>query len=671
MHSDETMLFGSRGGSWSQNRVIWNGFNLTRADGAGTLLLPDLSSVESVTYDAVPEGASLPGAELLLQPRFGGSALHGQAHLLFQSGALQNVNVTLRQRSFGITESDERYRHFAQGNVQLGGPFSSGWTYYGAVSRQQAEKWIRNHPLPVTNALTTGTANLMGDVSPRDRLGLAWLGQYWHQPQGGASAQVAREATRDTTRTVQGLQGFWTHTVSSRSLLDARAAFFIGTIDAALQPGTDQPSRVDLFPSSVDIPLVPSAEGGRPIVALLNDVFTGAAPRAIAGRDRRLEALLGFQTLRNGPGRSTHRLSFGVNAEWLQTRERAHAFQNINLRFFRGEPDSVQLFKEAEARNHSTHARGYAADNISMGALTFNLSSQASWTRASNLSADGPRRNPSGDGWAGAGGQAGVGYRIGYRYPTVLRAAVAHRYHESIIRALQAVHPDGLGISTYAWNDSNHDGNFNAGELGRLLKVEGAPFSRLDPRLKQPYTREVHLEAARELPGKLVLSLYAFRRVEHRLLGFMNVGVPLSAYAAVTVFDPGDDGASQTGDEALRVAYNQSVETLGQDAYFLTNPSDAGAFAEGYEGRVRQRGARLQWELAITRYRAVARTPPGNGPLENDWSAFAVINDPNQSINAYGSTFFDRGLGARFWGTCQLRRDTQLSWIASFLDGAP
>ncbi|MBI1940342.1 MAG: hypothetical protein HYS33_02410 [Acidobacteria bacterium] len=403
----------------------------------------------------------------------------------------------------------------------------------------------------------------------------------------------------------------------------------------------------------------------------MNDVFTGAAPRAIAGRDRRLEALLGFQTLRNGPGRSTHRLSFGVNAEWLQTRERAHAFQNINLRFFRGEPDSVQLFKEAEARNHSTHARGYAADNISMGALTFNLSSQASWTRASNLSADGPRRNPSGDGWAGAGGQAGVGYRIGYRYPTVLRAAVAHRTHESIIRALRAVHPDGLGISTYAWNDSNHDGNFNAGELGRLLKVEGAPFSRLDPRLKQPYTREVHLEAARELPGKLVLSLYAFRRVEHRLLGFMNVGVPLSAYAAVTVFDPGDDGASQTGDEALRVAYNQSVETLGQDAYFLTNPSDAGAFAEGYEGRVRQRGARLQWELAITRYRAVARTPPGNGPLENDWSAFAVINDPNQSINAYGSTFFDRGLGARFWGTCQLRRDTQLSWIASFLDGAP
>jgi hypothetical protein len=248
---------------------------------------------------------------------------------------------------------------------------------------------------------------------------------------------------------------------------------------------------------------------------------------------------------------------------------------------------------------------------------------------------------------------------------------MAHRTHESLIRALKSVHPDGLGISTYSWNDSNHDGSFHTGELGPLLKAEGAPFSRLDPQLKQPYTREVHLEAAQELPGKLVLSLHAFRRVEHRLLGFMNIGVPSSAYSAVTVFDPGNDGASQTGDEALRVAYNQSFETLGQDAYFLTNPSDAGAFAEGYESRVSQKGTRLEWELAFTRYRAVARTAPGNGPLQNDWSVFAVINDPNQSINAYGSMFFDRGLGARFWGTCPLPWDTRLSWISSFLDGAP
>ncbi len=669
MHSDETMLFGSRGGSWSQNKIVWSGFNLTSADGSRTLLLPDVSTLERITYDAIPEEISLSGAKLALEPRLGGSTLHGEAHILFQSGALQNVNVTPRQRSFGITESDERFRHFAQGNVQLGGPFSSGWTYFGAVSRQQAEKWIRNRPLPLTNVLTTGTVNLMGDVSPRDRLGLAWLGQEWHQPQAGASPQVAREATQDTTRTFQGLQGSWTRTVSPRSLLDARSALFIGNLDAALQPGTDRPSRVELFPSFVDIPLVPSAEGGRPIVALLNNVFTGAAPLTVASRDWRLQALLGFQTYRTGPGRSAHKLSFGVDAEWLKIREQASAFQNTNLRFFRGEPDSLQLFDKGETRNRSTHARGYAADNISIGALTFDFSGQAGWAQGSNQRTTGPGSNRLR--WGGAGGQAGVGYRIGRRYPTVLRAAMAHRYYESLIRALKAVHPDGLGISTSSWNDSNQDGSLQNGELGPLLKVEGAPFSQLDPRLKQPYTRQVHLEATQEFPRKLALSLHAFRRVEHRLLGFMNLGVPSSAYSAVTVFDPGDDGASQTRDEALRVAYDQSPETLGQDAYFLTNPSEASGFAEGYEGRLSQKGARLQWELAFTRYRAVARTAPGNGPLQNDWSVFPVINDPNESINAYGSTFFDRGLGARFWGTWQLPWNTRLGWISSFLDGAP
>jgi len=51
--------------------------------------------------------------------------------------------------------------------------------------------------------------------------------------------------------------------------------------------------------------------------------------------------------------------------------------------------------------------------------------------------------------------------------------------------------------------------------------------------------------------------------------------------------------------------------------------------------------------------------------------AFAVINDPNQMINAYGSTFFDRGLGARFLGMWTSRRFPTVSWVVSYLDGLP
>ena len=101
-------------------------------------------------------------------------------------------------------------------------------------------------------------------------------------------------------------------------------------------------------------------------------------------------------------------------------------------------------------------------------------------------------------------------------------------------------------MSTYFWNDSNQDGSFAHGELGRLSKVEGSALTRLDPRLKQPYAREVHLEAAQRLPGGFVFSLRTFRRVQHHLLALMNTGVPSSAYDTVAVFDPGNDGASQT-----------------------------------------------------------------------------------------------------------------------------
>jgi hypothetical protein len=341
----------------------------------------------------------------------------------------------------------------------------------------------------------------------------------------------------------------------------------------------------------------------------------------------------------------------------------------MNLRFFRGAANSIQLLNPSDAVNGSTHVQGYVADTISIRALTFSFSSQVSWAWGSNgksLGADDRRLR-----WGTIGAHAGVGYQIGHRYPTVLRAALAHWPQDALMRTLDAVHPNGRGVSTHSWNDTNQDADFQPGELGLLTKLEGSPFTRLDPGLKEPYSREVHLEAAQELPGKLILSFQAFRRVQHQVLAVMNTGVPSSAYDPVAVFDPGNDGASQTGDEAWLVAYNQHPGTLGQDAYVLTNPPNASAFSEGFEARVANTSARLQWELAFTRYRAVARTAPGNGPLENDWSVLAVINDPNQSINAYGSTFFDRGLGGRFWGSWQPGWGVRFSWITSYLDGAP
>src|SRR5262245_66591252 len=119
MHGDDSMLFGSRGGSWSQNRVVWNGFNVTSGDGARTLLLPDLAAVNDTTYDAGSAGISRSGAVVLLEPRKGESTLHGEGHIFLQSGALQNVNVTPRMSRFGIHRLDEDYLIIDQGCVTI------------------------------------------------------------------------------------------------------------------------------------------------------------------------------------------------------------------------------------------------------------------------------------------------------------------------------------------------------------------------------------------------------------------------------------------------------------------------------------------------------------------------------------------------------------------------
>ena len=64
------------------------------ADGTTTLLLPDLSATESLVYTASPAARPDPGAVIALQPRRGDSSLHGEAQILFQGSALQNVTVT-------------------------------------------------------------------------------------------------------------------------------------------------------------------------------------------------------------------------------------------------------------------------------------------------------------------------------------------------------------------------------------------------------------------------------------------------------------------------------------------------------------------------------------------------------------------------------------------------
>ena len=177
MDSDQQFLLGVRGSSWTQNQALLNGLSVTDPSGAGMLYFPDVTSMGEIIYTAgdSPTAHTGPGAHIQMIPKTGEGKLHGDAFTFFQAGALQNVNPTGRDRFFGITESDERWKYMVNSGFQLGGPVGSfPWTYFGSISIRDFEKWIRNQVLPVSASVGQETFNLSGWLSSKDQLSFYW-----------------------------------------------------------------------------------------------------------------------------------------------------------------------------------------------------------------------------------------------------------------------------------------------------------------------------------------------------------------------------------------------------------------------------------------------------------------------------------------------------------------
>lgn len=673
MHSHRQFLFGVRGSSWSQNQATVNGLTVTDPAGEGFLQIPDVSALAAIVYTVGDSSArhAGPGGHLTLIPKTGGSALHGQAHTFVQAGALQNVNPTARHRFFRITESDERWRHFINGGFQLGGPLRRRWTYFGSLSVRDLEKRIRNHPLPVSAALGQGTLSLARRLSAGDRLGIYWAGQRLRDPQAGASPQVTRAASLDERRSHQLLQGTWTRRISPAALLNLRLGAAVGSVSARLQPGTRRQSREDLYPGFALF-----GAAGQPdpwgMVALLSNTRRDAAPLAGSSRAVSWESAADYSAIFGGVRRSAHRISAGVGWRRMTRAQSAEAFDNVNLLFFEGAPDSVRLLDApARAREGVTQVELHASDDWSLGRLGVAAGLYADIVQGANLLYAGGRANERR--WASLSGRLGIACQVTRRYPLVLRAGAARILHQPLTSTWAAVNPEGLRFRLYAWNDADGDEQYRPGENVKLLKVYGPGYSRPAANLAIPRTAEITLGLAQEGPGGLAFRAVGFRRFDHRLMSLVNVGVPFSSYEPVEVIDPGPDGdLGAGGDDRLITVFNQKAETLGQDRYLLANPEGHGAHAEGYQLRLSFSRARLQAEAAVTRYRAIASTAPGIAAQDNDSATLlGVYDNPNNAALARGSTFFDRGTTGRLWVAANLGRGVRCSLIASYQDGLP
>jgi hypothetical protein len=674
MHSNRELLLGVRGSSYTQNQSTINDIEFASPSGDGMLAFPDISTMKTIVYtvgDSPAEHMGT-GAHLSLIPKTGNSKIHGQSHLYFQGGVLQNVNPNDKLRLFGITDSDERWRHFINANFQIGGPLGrSRWLYYGSVSLQDLVKNIREHVLPVSGTVVQESFNLSGNLTGRDRLTLYWAGQQLDEPQANASPQVTRDASLDQNRQYQSILAAWTRTLSPKSLIDTRFGVVLSNVHSRPQSNVVRQNREELFPGfalydkETDSPLYLE------MVDRLNNTISGAPPLIINSDAIALEAKVGYSTIREGFRKSNHRISTGVSMRRTAVTQRQTAIDNVNLLFFEGAPESVRLLNTpSRMRDRINHLELYAADATSFSRLSMSIGAYGSFSNGANILNSGVLANQLT--WKNLSGRVGLAYSIWKKKKLIARAGLARTYNQPLTRIWTAVNPDGLGFERYLWKDTNGDLQFQPGENTDVLKVYGAPYTLLDPGLKNSHMNEINLGLSVEILHGIAFHAFGFRRTEKDLLSLVNVGVPFSSYTPIQVSDPGPDGYLNTDDDQLATAYNQNRETLGKDRYLLTNPKGHSGESEGLDFKLGLTFRKLRAELSLMHYRSVAATAPGMLVTENDTSALlGIYDDPNKAILAHGSTYFDRGTVGQLWATYDLHWGIKLSMIANYMDGLP
>jgi hypothetical protein len=674
LDSSRPFLIGVRGSSWSQNQGLVNGQTVSHPSGDGMLAFPDMTTWEGIIYTVgdSPTRHTGPGAHIEFIPKSGHRESHGQAQMFFQSGALQNDNVTSRQRSFLITQSDERWKYYLNGAFEVGGPLGKqpGWNYFTAVSVRNLQKWVRNQPLPISGAVGQETLNLSGEPSQKDRLSFYFSGQQRYEPQAEASPQITRDSSINQHQGYRQAQTYWTRRPSSRSLLEARFGLAISNLKSRFQPADQVQSTEELFPGFIIDGYYPGVPAPGAVFLSLNNTRRGPGPLSTSYDASSWEGSAVYSNVRDGFWHSNHRMSVGGSYHDSSLTQKKTSIGGINLLSFEGAPNSVRLLNTPnQTRDRIRLLEFYAGDTASFSRLSVTLSAFADSSRGESDLSSGRIVNSLP--WFNVGGRVGAAFQATNRWPLVFRFGLAKIYDQPTVRAWTASNPDGLGVQLYKWDDVNGDMQFQPGENTKILKVYGGPYTRMDPNLKNPETLE-HTLGLTQGFGKFVFEMFGFRRSSKQLMSLVNEGVPFSSYTPLQVIDPGPDGIRYTSDDSMVTVYNQSPDSLGHDRYVLTNPPGFSGHSEGMELKLRFSSTRTQVETVVTRYRAVGTTAPGNGAHQNDTSAFlGVFDDPNKGIFARGSTFFDRGTLARVQGVTELPLKMRASVIVNYQDGLP
>jgi hypothetical protein len=656
-------LWSSRGGvSWTQSSYLINGLEADDPYSTGTpLYYPDLEAVRFVSHGngRQPIAHLSPGGAFDLVPKQGTADYHGGLSASISSPGMSSDSVPPRLESEGLFERT-RLNSFQNYSAHFSGPILPRKVLvFASLSRLSLNRDVAGFGWDDKGTVSSALVNLTFRLG-RSSVNVLWTGQAVHHPTLGAGRDVPFSATLDRKNLYNVFQVIWRGQLRADHSFEIGAAFNSGNFHSRFQEGSAEPHGREVFS------LVPSGAADS----------AGRADRATLALQGKGQALWGRLSGHH------HQLDYGFSWRYAASSAEEEVLQDIHLHYLSDEPLEIVRFNTpARRRERSFDVHLYAEDRIlfpNLASISFGLHLVSTRGRVPQAGTEGEALQPTQQG--GKIDWLNVAPRLGFAFPFLadksltLRVSAGRYYFQLPLEYLTFGNPQALGGLVYRWRDRNRDSRYQPGEEGELWRREGPFYADIDAELKRPYADEYAVSLTKVFNGDLYLTLAGFYRETRQLAETLNIGVPLTAYSPVQIYDPGDDTVVGTPDDLDLTVYDQDPETLGNDFFLLTNP-DGGSRVSRYRGLdltlVKKYGRAVLF-LAATATEAVGASSPGNTEYENDDGVIGSLYDsPNGFLFVKGRLRFDRAYTARLGLSFPLPSGFRLSCLAKYYDGQP
>lgn len=621
-------------GTSGQNRPMVEGLNVTEHTG-GFALYMDYGSNDEV---AVVTGAhsadmAVPGVQVQIIAKSGGNTYHGSVYADIERENWQSYNIDDDQIARGVSSGGgglsprdvNRLYSYYDFNAGLGGYIVKDrmW-WYGSFRNVDTKVRVTNFPVkPNQTILTNFTPKVTYNLTTNNKFIFYSQPSRKHQPNRldrfRLNSRVALHSSEASSFEQFNVYRLWK--AEYNTVLSDTTFFEIRTG----QYGYDWPDQ-GLDPTSPSIEDIGN-----------NQVFGAARHREqVIRRNQVLGSLTYFKEGWGG----THNFKFGgeIFRETSTVTQYADDYGDNVVHILRnGAPLEVTFLENPSISENGMWAYGsYVVDTFRVNnRLTLNLG--ARFDRYRNFLPEqehaAGRFNPTAIHYDAVDDvnhynvfapRVGATFDLGGDGKTVIKVNYGQYWWNPGYTLTGRVNPNPpIWSKRYAWADTNRNGVWNPGEEGRLIAVVGgAASTRIDPNLKDTYTREAIVWLERELIQNFGVRTGLIWRGERQESDAININQPFDGFTVpVLIPDPGPDGRIGNADDGAPIrGFNLASQYVGLTPVNLTtNIPNAGSDYYTWEITGTKRMSN-RWSLLAS--------------FSNTWNRKSVLpKNPNDLIN--------------------------------------